>query len=384
MSTEGKIITCKAAVIFQFNSNIKIEKINVAPPPPEHVRVKMVACSLCHSDLSLLEGYLPKQPLPYVPGHEGAGIVESVGEGVTSVKKGDKVFTLCLPRCYQCPTCKGGRSTYCLDYKRKSPPPGPFLRIDNLDGTNSFSLASTGETVYNSFGTSSFAEYTVIPENSCVKVHSNAPLEKACIMACAFPTGFGASVNAVDIKPGETVAVWGMGGVGLSCVLGCKDKNAGKIIGIDLTDEKKSIAFQFGCTDYIALKNIDQGSLPQKIREIHPFGVDFAFVCIGNMSALEEACQSIGLGGTVVLVGVPKESDTAKITPLPILANQRIIGTIIGDYDVHRGIPALVERYLKGDFKIDSLITSTTTLDKINDAVDNMKQGKGLRTVITF
>jgi len=156
MSTEGKTVTCKAAVVYEYNTEIKIETIKVGPPPPDHVRLKMVATALCHSDLSILEGYLPIQPKPYIPGHEGAGIVESVGEGVTRLKKGDKVFTLCLPRCRQCPICISGKCNYCLDTKRKTPLMSPLLRVENMDGSKSYSLASTGDALYQSFGTSAF------------------------------------------------------------------------------------------------------------------------------------------------------------------------------------------------------------------------------------
>jgi len=229
-----------------------------------------------------------------------------------------------------------------------------------------------------------FSEYTVIPENSAVKIHDNAPLEKVCTMACGFPTGFGASANAVQIQPGDKVAVWGLGGVGLACVLGCKDKKAGKIIGIDVTHEKEEIARQMGCTDYIALNDLEPGTVLQAVKKLSPLGLDFAFACVGNAAAMEDAYSCVGPGGTLVVVGVAKATDVIKISPLSLLACKKIVGTLIGNYDIHEGIPELVERYVNGELPIDDFSTKTTTLDNINDAIKDMKEGHGVRTVIIF
>ncbi|GAB6029549.1 NAD/NADP dependent alcohol dehydrogenase [Chamberlinius hualienensis] len=383
MATEGQVITCKAAVLYDFVAPYKVETVKVLPPTPGHVRIKMVATALCHSDLGYSEGYFPNQKLPLIPGHEGGGIVESVGKGVTSVKKGDKVFTMFFQHCGECPFCKSNKTNMCIDIRRKVPILGPFLRAEGLDGLTSFRTSDDKE-IYHSFGCSSFSEYTVIPENSCVKVNKDVDLNTGCIMACGFLTGYGSSANAVKIGPTDTVAVWGLGAVGLACVVGCKDKGASRIIGIDVNTEKEAYGRKFGCTDFISLSNLEEGTtIVQKIMQLTTIGLDYAFVCVGLSSVFDDAIKCLTMGGTAVMVGVTKSDATTTFPTLTILVNKKITGAVYGNYYLH-DVSKIVDRYVEGNLPIDDFITNTFTLDKINDAVSLMKQGKGIRSVIRF
>jgi len=318
MSTEGKTITCKGAVVWEFKKPISIETIEVAPPKKGEVRVKMIAVGLCHSDLVIMEGTFPSQPLPLVIGHEGAGIVESVGPEVTSVKKGDKVFTLFLPQCRNCRTCQYRRSNTCNDVLVGG---GLLGRTRMSDGTSRFRCK--GKEVFHLMGASSFAEYTVIPEASAVKISPQTNLETACIMACGFPTGYGSSFNCVKIEPGDKTAVWGMGGVGLACLLGCTDRKPSINIAIDVNTEKETIAKKFGSTHYISLDSIKK-PVENVIKDLTKGeGLDFAFVCIGNIKAMESAVAALNAGGTMVIVGVAPEEATMTISPATMLASQK-------------------------------------------------------------
>lgn len=375
----GKPITCKAAVAWEFHKPLAIETIEVQPPGHEEVRVKIVASGLCHSDLTFMDGYNSAQPLPFIPGHEGAGIVESIGEGVKTVKPGDKVFTLFLPHCKQCEVCLDGRSNVCLDPGRKEIRTVNFLRSLGYDGTPRFSCK--GKIMYHLLGCSSFAEYTVIPENSCVKVDAEIPLETACILACGFSTGYGSSANAVNIRPGDSTAVWGLGGVGLATVVGCKAKRAGRIIGIDMNPEKEAFARKMGCTDFLCVKNVTK-PVPDIIIEMTNGGLHFAFACIGNTKVMETAVLSTREGGTTVLVGVTPDKAEIKVEPGFIVPSRKIIGSVIGDYKIHEDLPKLVKLYHEGKLPLKEFITGNFKLNQINEAVKLMREGKTIRSVI--
>ncbi|GAB6020819.1 NAD/NADP dependent alcohol dehydrogenase [Chamberlinius hualienensis] len=375
----SKPITCKAAVVWSFDSPIAVETVEVQPPGKGEVRVKMVAVGLCHSDLHALEGALSDVLLPYVPGHEGAGIVESVGEGVCSVKSGDKILTLCIPNCGKCISCKDGRTNICFDEGRINPC-GLMGRSLGFDGKHKFTC--NGKSLYMFASCSSFSEYTVIPESSCVKVDSKTNLEKACVFACAYPTGYGASTNSVKMRPDDVAGVWGLGGTGLPAVAGCKDQGVKKIIGINYSDRKKDIAKTFGCTDYVAIKDLKE-SLPQVLKNLsgNGMGLDFAIVCVGDIKSMEDAVSSTKPGGTTVLVGLGDNKDVIKLSPIDMLS-RKMSGSMIGDYKVRQDLPKLVDRYNKGKLLADDLITGNFKLEQINDVIADMKQGRGIRSVI--
>jgi len=379
MSTVGKVINCKAAVVWEFKKPVSIETIQVQPPGDGEVRIKMVAVGLCHSDLSFVDGFVQDQPLPFVIGHEGAGIVESIGQGVKNVKPGDKVFTLFMSQCDQCYVCKDGRSNSCLDIGRTETRKFPYLRSLGYDGTPRFFCK--GKPIHHMLGASSFSEYTVIHENSCVKVNPKTPLEKACIMACGFTTGYGSSANAVAIRPGDITVVWGMGGVGLATVVGCKDKGAGRIIGIDVNPNKEVIARKLGCTDFICAKNLPK-PINQLIMEMTNGGAHFTFACIGVPEVMVMATMSTKVGGTAVLVGITPDTALISVPPAFLMPSRKIIGTIIGEYRILDDIPKLVDRYLEGKLPIDDFITGNYKLDEINEAMDQMRAGKTIRSII--
>lgn len=379
MATAGKKITCKAAVLWEFKKPMTIETIEVEPPGDEEVRVKMVAVGLCHSDYHAQEGYFTFQTLPCILGHEGAGIVESVGKGVTHVKPGDKILTSCMPQCRQCPVCKDERSNACMDSGRKEKRAFSFMRAQGYDGTPRFFL--NGKPIYIFVGCSAFSEYTVIPANSCVKIDSKAPLEKACLCACGIPTGYGAATKAIKIRRGDSVAIWGVGGVGLASVLGAKHMGAGKIIGIATSTNKESIARKMGCTDFIASKSLSK-PITEVLMEKTECGLDFAIVCVGDIKAMEDAVLSTKPGGTMVIVGATDAESFVKVSPGFMLMGRKIIGTALGDYKPLDEFPDLVTGYLKGKLPLDEFVTNTFKLDDINDAFAFLGKGQGLRSVI--
>ncbi|GAB6018422.1 NAD/NADP dependent alcohol dehydrogenase [Chamberlinius hualienensis] len=377
MATQGKSISCRAAVIRKFNEPITIETIEVSAPKNGEIRVKMLSVGLCHSDLCILNGTYPSQPLPCVPGHEGAGIVESVGPGVTAIKQGDKVLTLFLPQCRQCRTCNFRRSNTCNDTLSGG---GLLGRARMADGTTRFT--SNGQPLYHLMGSSSFSEYTVIPQASCVKIDPKTNVETACIIACGFSTGYGSSANCVQIEEGDSTAVWAMGGVGLATVMGCKDKKASKIIAVDVTNEKEAMAKKKGATHFLSLDSLKK-PVDEVIKDLTDGkGVDFAFVCIGNTKAMESAVSSLNPGGTLVIVGVAAEDAQMQIQPSYMLCSRKIVGSLIGDYKILDDLPKLIDRYNAGKLPIDDFITHRFQLDQINDAVQLMKQGKSIRSVI--
>lgn len=379
MATVGKVISCKAAVVWQFKTPVSIETIEVQPPGFMEVRIKVAAASLCHTDVGFIDGYNSTHPVPFVLGHEGAGIVESVGEGVTRLKPGDKVLSIFFPQCGKCAVCLDGRNNLCLDHGRKEIRSHPITRSYGYDGTPR--LSCKGQTLYYSCGCSTFSEYAVLPENSCVKINPKAPLKNVSAMACGFPSGYGASANAVEIRPGDATAIWGLGGVGLATVLGCKHKSAGKIIGIDVNPDKEAIARKMGCTDFICVKSL-KGPVEAEVKRLTNGGVHFAFACVGNPSAMESAVYSTRSGGTTVLAGVTSETAILKIKPLLLFPNRKIMGTVFGGYKPLIDVPKLVDQYVEGKLPIDDFVTGHYKLEQINEIIDLMIAGKSLRSVI--
>lgn len=381
-TSNGKTIKCKAAVVWEFKKPIAIETIEVLPPGKHEVRVKIVAVGLCHSDISALESETTSRTLkfPYIPGHEGAGIVESIGEGVQGIQPGDKVLTLFIPQCRQCSACKDRRTNICADIGRKDPIPRSVARVTGYDGNPKFFCK--GQPVYMFCGCSSFAEYTVIPANSCIKIDPKAPLEKVCICACGFPTGYGAVTNAVQVRKGDNVAVWGVGGVGLAAVFGCKAKEAQKIIGIARSTQKELTARKIGCTDFIATNDLKK-SVPEVVMEITKGeGVDFVFVCVGDVKAMEQSIMLAKPGGTIVLIGIPESMTPIQAIPFLFLHQRKLTGSFLGDYKVLDDIPQFVTQYLDGKIPLDEFITNKFKLEQIEDAISVMKSGKGIRSVI--
>ncbi|GAB6018419.1 NAD/NADP dependent alcohol dehydrogenase [Chamberlinius hualienensis] len=374
----AKPITCKAAVVWDFKQPITIETVEVSPPGKGEVRVKIISAGLCHGDLGAIDGYFPGKKLPFVLGHEGAGIVESVGEGVTSVKPGDKVLTLFISQCRSCSKCNDSRSNFCYEPGRVNPS-GAFGRCLGFDGETKFTCK--GKPLYMFTCCSSFSEYTVIPETSCVKINSAAPLDKVSIFACGYPTGYGAVEKLSDVHPGDITAVWGLGGVGLPAVAALKNKKAKQIIGINFSPGKENIGRKYGCTDFISIANLKEDeSLEKKIKQMtNDHGLDIAIVCVGNTSAMEAAVSCLAPGGTCVLAGAASQM---KVNPVFLLSGRSIKGCAMGGYKIRDEIPTLVDNYLSGQLPADELTTGYFKLDQINEMVDLLKSSKSIRSVV--
>lgn len=330
----------------------------------------------CHSDASAISGKFASLKFPVIAGHEGSGVVESIGEGVTRFKPGDHVLTMLLPQCRQCRVCKLENSNLCLSYF------GGQLKGVMADGTSRFSCR--GQPLFKFIGCSTFAEFTVMNEMNLVKVDDKLSLEKVCLLSCCVPTGFGAAVNAAKVRQGSTCAVWGLGALGLTTILGCKFSGASRIIGIDINPSKFKFAKEFGATECINPKDISK-PLHEHLREITSGGADYTFECVGNVLTIKEAYDSAAFGyGECILIGVVPSGQTASIDPIGLQLGRVLKGTMIGGYKGIDGIAKLVEFYSTGALAIDGLITHNMGLEKINDAFDLLLKGKSIRTVINL
>jgi len=375
--TAGKPISCRAAVAWEAGKPLVIETIEVAPPKGGEVRIKMVAAGVCHSDMTYWNGCYENDAFPAVMGHEGSGIVESVGEGVTTVKPGDHVIPMWITYCGEC--------TYCMNPKTNLCCSGRALETGvMLDGTTRFTCKGNPVYHYNVIGTATFSEYSVVPEIAVVKIAENIPLDKACLLGCCVTTGYGAAVNTAKVEPGSTAAVWGLGGVGLAAVMGCKAAGASRIIGIDIKPEKFAIAKELGCTECLNPKDFDK-PIQQVLSEMTWGGLDYTFECIGNVEAMRAAFEASHVAwGTTVIVGIIGEKQDLSVNPLQFLLGRTIKGSKFGGCIGRESVPRLLEEYMAGRLKLDELVTHRMPLERINEAFDLMRAGKSIRTVIEF
>jgi len=354
----------KAAVLREYKQPVNIEDIELAPPKEKEVLVKTAYTGFCHSDLHFIEGN-NKFPLPLVIGHETSGIVEDVGPGVTTLKIGDPVVAAWMVPCGYCPECMSGLGHIC---RRSHEIHGAGALLD----MTSRMTDANGDSLAHAILVSGFAEYIVIPEEGAVKLREDMPLDQACFLGCCMPTGFGAVYNAAEVKPGDAVAIWGMGGVGLNVVRGAKLRSANPIIGVDLEASKESIAREFGVTHFI--NNSKEDPVPI-IQELTGGGADYCFEVIGDPGAVIQAYWALGLGGKLVQIGIVPEGSMVE---LPLTFNplhcKSVKGTLYGNIQPHRDIPKFVDMAIKGDLKLDKLITKTFKLEEINDVADAMRQ----------
>uniref|UniRef100_A0A8B9PFF5 Alcohol dehydrogenase 1 n=1 Tax=Apteryx owenii TaxID=8824 RepID=A0A8B9PFF5_APTOW len=356
-STEG----CRAAVAWAAGKPLSVEEVEVAPPKAQEVRVKIVASGICRTDDHVLGGYFPNIEFPVIPGHEGAGIVESVGEGVTSVKPGDKVIPLCLPQCGECCFCLNPDSNYCIK--------SHFSESQNLMPDKTSRFTCKGKQIHHFLWTSTFAEYTVMPEYAVAKIDAAAPLDKVCLLGCGFPTGYGAAINTAKVKPGSTCAVFGLGGVGLSVVMGCKAAGASRIIAIDINKDKFAKAKELGATDCVNPKDFTK-PIHEVLMEMTGLGVDYSFEAIGHKDTLKAAFESTTVGwGTFVIAGVAVGEQSLPGSPPPSL---------------EKSVPKLVSDYMAKKFDLDALVSHTLPFEKISDAFDPTIAGKSNRTIVVF
>ncbi|WP_246813559.1 S-(hydroxymethyl)glutathione dehydrogenase/class III alcohol dehydrogenase [Ferrimonas balearica] len=374
--TTPQTIKSKAAVAWGPGQPLSIETVDVAPPKAGEVRIKIIATGVCHTDAFTLSGDDPEGVFPAILGHEGSGIVESIGEGVTSVAVGDHVIPLYTPECGECKFCRSGKTNLCQKIRETQ---GKGLMPD---GTTRFS--KDGEPIYHYMGCSTFSEYTVLPEISLAKVNPAAPLEEVCLLGCGVTTGMGAVTNTANVQPGDTVAVFGLGGIGLSAIIGAAMAKAGRIIAIDINESKFELARKLGATDCINPKDYDK-PIQEVIVEMTDGGVDFSFECIGNVHVMRSALECCHKGwGESVIIGVAGAGQEISTRPFQLVTGRVWRGSAFGGVKGRSELPQYVERYLAGEFKLDDFITHTMGLDKINDAFDLMHQGKSIRSVIHF
>jgi S-(hydroxymethyl)glutathione dehydrogenase/alcohol dehydrogenase len=372
----AETITCKAAIAWEAGKPLSIEEVQVAPPKAGEVRVKIVATGVCHTDAFTLSGDDPEGIFPAILGHEGGGIVESIGEGVTSVSVGDHVIPLYTPECGECKFCKSGKTNLCQKIRETQ---GKGLMPD---GTTRFS--QNGKPVYHYMGCSTFSEYTVLPEISLAKINKSAPLEEVCLLGCGVTTGMGATVNAAKVQKGDSVAVFGLGGIGLSAIIGAQMAGAGRIVAIDLNEKKFDLAKKLGATDCINPKSYDK-PIQEVIVELTDGGVDWSFECIGNVNVMRSALECCHKGwGESVIIGVAGAGQEISTRPFQLVTGRVWRGTAFGGVKGRSQLPDYVERYLAGEFKLSDFITHTMKLEDINEAFDLMHEGESIRSVIHY
>ncbi|GMP90524.1 hypothetical protein CsSME_00041613 [Camellia sinensis var. sinensis] len=364
MATQGQVITCKAAIAWEANKPLSIEDVQVAPPQAGEVRIQILFTALCHTDAYTWSGKDPEGLFPCILGHEAAGIVESVGEGVTEVKPGDHVIPCYQAECRECKFCKSGKTNLCGKVRAAT-----GVGVMMTDRKSRFSV--NGTPIYHFMGTSTFSQYTVVHDVS-----------KVCLLGCGVPTGLGAVWNTAKVEPGSIVAVFGLGTVGLAVAEGAKSAGASRIIGVDIDSNKFDIAKNFGVTEFVNPKDHDK-PIQQVIVDLTDGGVDYSFECIGNVSVMRAALECCHKGwGTSVIVGVAASGQEISTRPFQLVTGRVWKGTAFGGFKSRSQVPWLVEKYMKKEIKVDEYITHNLTLAEINKAFDLMHERGCLRCVL--
>jgi S-(hydroxymethyl)glutathione dehydrogenase/alcohol dehydrogenase len=366
----------RAAVAWEADKPLAIEQVDVEGPKKGEVLLQVKASGVCHTDAYTLSGKDPEGIFPAIMGHEGGAVVIDVGGGVTSVKPGDHVIPLYIPECGECKFCRSGRTNLCgairLTQGRGVMP----------DGTSRFSLG--GKTIFHYMGTSTFAEYTVLPEIAVAKINSAAPLDKVCLLGCGITTGIGAVLNTAKVRPGAVAAVFGLGGIGLSVIQGLVMAKAERIIAVDTNHQKFEMAKQLGATDFIVPQESGR-PIQEVIVEMTDGGVDYSFECIGNVKTMRAALECCHKGwGESTIIGVAAAGEEIGTRPFQLVTGRVWRGTAFGGVKGRSQLPGYVEKYLAGEIKLDPMITHRMPLEKINGAFDLMHEGKSIRSVITF
>jgi S-(hydroxymethyl)glutathione dehydrogenase / alcohol dehydrogenase len=366
----------RAAVAWEAGKPLEIEEVELEGPKQGEVLLKVVATGVCHTDAYTLSGDDPEGLFPAILGHEGGAVVQEVGPGVTSVVAGDHVIPLYVPECGACSFCQSDRTNLCQSIRLTQ---GKGLMPD---GTSRFS--ARGKTIHHYMGTSTFSEYTVLPEISVAKVNPAAPLDKVCLLGCGITTGIGAVLNTAKVRPGSTVAVFGLGGIGLSVIQGAVLAGAERIIAIDINPSKFEMARAMGATDCVNPKDHDD-PVQQVIVELTGGGVDYSFECVGNVDLMRAALECCHKGwGESTIIGVAGAGQEIRTRPFQLVTGRVWRGTAFGGVKGRSMLPGYVDRYLAGEIRVDEMVTHTMPLERINEAFDLMHEGRSIRSVITY
>ena len=366
----------KAAIAHKAGAPLSIETVDLEGPHASEVLVQLKATGICHTDAYTLSGDDPEGLFPAILGHEGAGIVVETGPGVTSVKKGDHVIPLYTPECRQCEYCLNPKTNLCQAIRETQ---GRGLMPD---GSSRFSLG--GESIHHYMGTSTFAEYTVLPEIAVAKIREDAPFDKVCYIGCGVSTGIGAVINSAKVEPGSKVVVFGLGGIGLNVIQGARLAGAAMIVGVDLNPKRKDLAEKFGMTHFVNVNEVE-GDLVPYLVSLTRGGADYSFECIGNVKVMRQALECCHKGwGVSCTIGVAGAGQEISTRPFQLVTGRRWIGSAFGGMRGRTDVPKVVDWYMQGLIEIDPMITHTLKLEDINRGFELMHKGESIRSVVVF
>src|SRR5271166_338558 len=369
-------MNARAAVAFEAGKPLVIETVQLEGPRAGEALIEIKATGVCHTDEFTLSGRDPEGLFPAILGHEGAGVVVEVGSGVTSLKPGDRVIPLYTPECRQCEYCLSGKTNLCQAIRTTQ---GRGLMPD---GTSRFSLG--GKPVLHYMGTSTFSNFTVVPEIAVARIRNDAPFDKVCYIGCGVTTGIGAVINTAKVRPGDKVVVFGLGGIGLNVIQGARLCGAAMIVGVDMNSQKRPLAEQFGMTHFVSPSET-RGDLVPYLVDLTKGGADFSFECIGNVQVMRQALECCHKGwGTSIIIGVAGAGEEISTRPFQLVTGRVWKGSAFGGAKGRTDVPKIVDWYMDGKINIDDLITHTMPLDKINDAFELMHEGKSIRSVVLY
>ncbi len=367
----------RAAVAHEAGKPLTIETVQLEGPKAGEVLVEIKATGICHTDAFTLSGADPEGLFPAILGHEGAGVVAEVGAGVTSVEPGDHVIPLYTPECRQCDYCTSGKTNLCQAIRTTQ---GQGMMPD---GTSRFSLGQ--EPIHHYMGTSTFANFTVLPEIAVAKIRADAPFDKVCYIGCGVTTGLGAVMNTAKVQPGDNVVVFGLGGIGLNVIQGARIAGADKIVGVDTNPAKRALAERFGMTDFVDPSEVGAEELVPYLVNLTNGGADYSFECIGNVEVMRQALECCHKGwGESIIIGVAGAGQEIATRPFQLVTGRVWRGTAFGGARGRTDVPKIVDWYMAGKINIDDLITHTMPLEEINKAFDLMHEGKSIRAVVVF
>ena len=364
----------RAAVAFEAKKPLEIVEVDLEGPKAGEVLVEIMATGICHTDAYTLDGHDSEGIFPSILGHEGCGVVREVGEGVTSVKSDDHVIPLYTPECRTCKMCLSGKTNLCSRIRETQ---GKGVMPD---GTSRFSYK--GETIFHYMGCSTFSNFTVLPEIAVAKIRDDAPFDTSCYIGCGVTTGVGAVVNTADVRPGDNVVVFGLGGIGLNVIQGARMAGADRIVGVDINADKEEWGRKFGMTDFI---DATDGSVVDTIVRMLDGGADYSFDCTGNTDVMRQALECCHKGwGTSIIIGVAEAGKTIETRPFQLVTGRNWRGTAFGGAKGRTDVPKIVDWYMDGKIAIDPMITHRLSLEEINKGFDLMHEGKSIRSVVVY